>query len=85
MEIPIALLGSVSKPPESQAWESPLFRAEIRGRGFSERPVVTTREGNPAVNCLLGFVISMELSPEDIRNKAKLTWPTVHGPNGCVA
>jgi hypothetical protein len=27
----------------------------------------------------------MELSHEDIRNKAALRWPVVHGPNGATA
>jgi hypothetical protein len=85
VEIPIVMHGSLQKSPDHLVWESPLFRAEIRGRGMSERPIIQTREGNPSVNCLIAFVVSMELSPEDIRNKAALRWPVVRGPNGATA
>ncbi len=72
VDIPIVIQGSVNKSSDKLVWECPLFRAEIHGRGLSEKARIETREGNPAVNAIIGYIVAMELSPDDIRSKARL-------------
>lgn len=84
VEIPIVIVGSLSKSANHLTWESPLFRGEVE-KGFSEKAVIETREGNPALNALIGFITTIELSPDDVREKANLRWPTVRGPHGSFA
>ncbi len=84
MEVPIAIKGSLSSSAKSLLWESPLFQTDVHG-GLTEKCTVQTREGNAAMNALIGFVVGIELSPDDVRQKAGLTWPRVHGPHGASA
>jgi hypothetical protein len=37
------------------------------------------------VACLLGYLVTIELSPDDVVKNLRLNWPTVFGPNGARA
>ncbi len=82
--MPIAIKGSLNSSAKNLLWESPLFQADIHG-GFTEKCTVQTRDGNPAMNALIGYVVGIELSPDDVREKASFNWPRVYGPHGASA
>jgi hypothetical protein len=55
-------------------------------RRYIQEVTVRTQPGaSPAVACLLGYLVTIELSPDDVVKNLRLNWPTVFGPNGCRA
>lgn len=86
-EIPIVLHGSLNKGAHKLEWESPMFNADIEGRG-SQKLTVQTKEGfNPSMAGLIAYVCCIEIAPEDVLSGAfrAISWPTVHGPHGAHA
>lgn len=82
-EIPLELKGKLKGSLNAMEWQSPLFRAQLEGRGGS-KPVIETFPGaNPAVTCLIGYVVTIELAPDDMHRACHqyLRWPRVDGPN----
>jgi len=82
-EIPLVLNGDLNASSRNLVWDSPLFQATVSGL-FTEKSTVSTRDGNPAMDALIGFIVSMEMAPEEVKDLARrnLHWQRVYGPGG---
>jgi len=65
--IPLAMTGWINAP-STNTWESNLFHCETSGF-FSQKAKITTGVGLPALNLLIAFLCSIEMSPSDIVNQ----------------
>jgi hypothetical protein len=86
-EIPIHLHGSLNSTASENKWESPMFSCKVKGGFFSsDKPVITTNRGQNfthALALMVGYVCSIELSPQDVKENCNPPFPAVHppGPN----
>jgi len=83
--VPVELHGSLNKNPSGLKWVSPMFSADLKGRFIQEVTVKANEGFPPAMSCLIAYVLTIELSPDDVVKNLHLNWPTVYGPNGCSA
>ncbi len=83
-EIPIHLHGSLNSAASENKWESPMFSCKVKGGFFSsDKPVITTNKGQNfthALALMAGYVCSIELSPQDVKENCHPPFPLVQPP-----
>jgi hypothetical protein len=84
MEVPIHLHGSLNSAASENKWESPMFNCKIKGGFFSsDKPVITTNKAanfTHALSLMAGYVCSIELSPQDVKENCNPPFPSVYPP-----
>ncbi len=83
-EVPIHLHGSLNSAASENKWESPMFNCKIKGGFFSsDKPVITTSKApnfSHALSLMAGYVCSIELSPQDVKENCRPPFPLVTPP-----
>ena len=84
-EVPIHLHGSLNSAASENKWESPMFNCKVKGGFFSsDKPVITTNKGpnfGHALSLMAGYVCSIELSPQDVKENCNPPFPAVQPPS----
>ncbi len=83
-DVPIQLFGSLNSAASENKWESPMFSCKVKGGFFSaDKPVITTNKSHNythALALMAGYVCSIELSPQDVKENCSPPFPAVHPP-----